>query len=305
MKRMKQVIILCMLIVLFGLIAGCEIQKSSYVFEIDGTGVARIIAYLDDEEEIFVPAYYKGFPVIEIKSGVFQIGSSRTPKLKKVVVEEGIRIIGEYAFANQSMLESVVLPDSITSIGKGAFSDCTRLKEINIPPTIVEIAEETFAGCASLENIILPHSVQSIGASAFLSCIHLTDITFGNELMIIGEYAFSGTFRVETMNLPDSVEEIGLAAFSGMNSLREITVGKNIKRIGYYAFASTPSLQRIVFTSEFPPEAQWYGYLDSSMFSDSSPDLTIYVPLKSTYRYKWHHSLEFKVLPIPEEEVGS
>src|SRR5699024_10573534 len=44
--------------------------------------------------------------------------------VKKIVVEEGITEIGDYAFSKMEAVESVTLPDTVTRIGDWAFEEC-------------------------------------------------------------------------------------------------------------------------------------------------------------------------------------
>ena len=76
--------------------------------------------------------------------------------IKKIVIEDGITRIGNYAFKFDANVTSVTIPDSVTSIGR-----------------------ESFYGCDYLTEISIPGGVTSIGANA-LDCAELTSITFGD-----------------------------------------------------------------------------------------------------------------------------
>ena len=48
----------------------------------------------------------------------------------KVVIQDGVTSIGEYAFWKCSSLTSIEIPESVTSIGESAFTGCTGLESI-------------------------------------------------------------------------------------------------------------------------------------------------------------------------------
>ena len=49
---------------------------------------------------------------------------SQRKKIKKVVIENEVTSIGNYAFYGCSGLTSVTIPNSVTSIGNDAFYGC-------------------------------------------------------------------------------------------------------------------------------------------------------------------------------------
>lgn len=53
--------------------------------------------------------------------------------MRKIIIEEGVTSIGNYAFAMaSSILTEVVLPSTLTRIGEWAFRDARELTTINI-----------------------------------------------------------------------------------------------------------------------------------------------------------------------------
>lgn len=53
-------------------------------------------------------------------------------RIKKVVLEEGVTSIGNYAFSCCESLTSVTIPNGITSIGSNPFSYCVNLTSIDV-----------------------------------------------------------------------------------------------------------------------------------------------------------------------------
>jgi len=52
--------------------------------------------------------------------------------VRSVVIGNGVRSIGDYAFSGFTNLTSVSIPESVTNIGEGSFADCASLKEITV-----------------------------------------------------------------------------------------------------------------------------------------------------------------------------
>lgn len=109
---------------------------------------------------------------------------------KRIIIENGITSIGDYAFWDLLRLTSIKIPNSVTRIGVSAFNDCSNLTSVTIPDGVISIGNYAFHNCDSLMSIIIPNSVTSIGKEAFFHCISLTSITIPDSVTSIGGYAF-------------------------------------------------------------------------------------------------------------------
>ena len=98
-------------------------------------------------------------------------------RIKRIVIENGVTSLGNWAFCACSHMTSVTIPDSVTSIGWAAFYECTSLTSVEIPGSVTSIGDEAFLECTSLTSITIPDSVTSIGTYAFYACSSLTRIT--------------------------------------------------------------------------------------------------------------------------------
>ncbi|MBQ6499508.1 MAG: leucine-rich repeat domain-containing protein, partial [Ruminococcus sp.] len=114
--------------------------------------------------------------------------------ISKVIIEEGVTSIGDYAFFNCTGLTSVTIPDSVTRISECAFADCTGLTNVTIGNSVTIIDDEAFTGCTGLTSIDIPDSVTSIGWSAFAGCTGLTSVTIGKSVTILLDYVFGFQF---------------------------------------------------------------------------------------------------------------
>lgn len=97
----------------------------------------------------------------------------------KVVISDGVKDIGEYAFYKFSTIRSVVIGNGVTTIGEGAFSNCTYLSDLSLSDTVTTIKGYAFQFCASLRNLTLPDSVTEVEPHAFDFCDNLETVTLG------------------------------------------------------------------------------------------------------------------------------
>ena len=121
--------------------------------------------------------------------------------VKKIVIEDGVTSIGDYAFRGCSSLTSITLPDSVTSIGDCAFVFCVGLSSITLPDSVTSIGDSAFKNCSSLTSITIPDRVTSIEPYAFDNCSSLTSITIPNSVTSIGASAFSNCSSLQTISL--------------------------------------------------------------------------------------------------------
>ena len=98
-------------------------------------------------------------------------------EITTIVINNGPRAIGEYAFNGCCNATSINIPNGVTMIYKGAFKGCSSLATITIPEGVHSIGESAFDGCSTLKSISLPNSTSSIGNCAFSGCDNLKKVT--------------------------------------------------------------------------------------------------------------------------------
>ena len=148
-----------------------------------------------------------------------------------------------------SNVKKVVIEDGVTSIGNWAFCNCTSLTDITIPDSVTSIGNSAFTACWKLISITIPDSVTSIGDFAFYAC-GLTSITIPNGVTSIGTYAFSYCSSLTSITIPDGVTSIGYGAFSDCNSLKTISLscGSTLKRSDFSDQANLVSYTSHILT---------------------------------------------------------
>ncbi len=88
--------------------------------------------------------------------------------IRKIVVEEGVTHIGNYAFADCRATE-VDLPEGLESIGNYAFRYCHNISRIDLPASLVEIGKFAFDQ-TNLDTVFLSaETPPTIGTNAFVN----------------------------------------------------------------------------------------------------------------------------------------
>ena len=180
--------------------------------------------------------------------------------IKRVVIPEGVKTIGAYAFANLTALEEVVLPSTLEAIEYGAFFNCTSLKTVKGLQYVKLINQNAFANCA-ISNDLTLSSIHAIGDYAFANNRNLKSVKFPATLSSIGAYAFSSNTKLTNFDVSDcgtvkygqfvfmncralvsvtmNTNVIPAGAFYNCSKLSTVNIGATVSHIGEYAFTGT------------------------------------------------------------------
>lgn len=161
----------------------------------------------------------------------------------RVIFDESVEKIPNYALSGCYNLNEVVFPKDVTIIGDYAF-DSASIKELIIPDTVQSIGKSAFAHCRELKNIIIPQNVSYIGEDAFLYCDNAESVIWNAEdVVFAGDRMFSrwpgNSAKDVKIIFGDSVKTIPNGLFSGCKRVTDIILGKNIETIGECAFQDT------------------------------------------------------------------
>ena len=223
-----------------------------FKYEIDGvhgTGDSVKVSVVQDsintgfhlpDSVLYVPAsvVHDGrlYGVRAIKGGCI-LGCSF---IRKLIIEEGIRIVEEHAFVLCPNLQSIDFPSTIDSIGRGLFNYSEHLREIKVDKKNPKFDSRDkcnavirtkwnclLAGCRAT---VIPSSVEKIDYRSFEGCIGLKNVRIPEGVKEIDGRAYSECPDLESVHISSTVEEISGYAFCLCPNFRQITVdGKNPK----------------------------------------------------------------------------
>lgn len=120
--------------------------------------------------------------------------------LKSVVIEEGVKVIGQFMFSGCSKLTQIVLPDSVTAIGNSAFMYCFSLSKITLGKNLSSIGSGAFTGCnylyecynlSSSLTVTAGNSDKTVngGLDGVVKYLH-TDKNEASKLIAVGKFVF-------------------------------------------------------------------------------------------------------------------
>jgi len=100
------------------------------------------------------------------------------PANTSITLQDGTKVIADYAFSRSTNLTNITIPNSVTNIGDRAFEGCISLTSVIIGSGVTSIGAYAFMSCENLTSVTIPASVTRIGANAFYTCSNLRSITF-------------------------------------------------------------------------------------------------------------------------------
>lgn len=182
-------------------------------------------------------------------------------QVKKYVIGDSVRSIGNYVFYGCSNLTSVIIGSQVANIGLEAFSDCIGLTSITIPNCITTIDKKAFANCSGLTLVSIPKSVTTIDSYAFSGCTGLTKVInadvvswcnikfadYTSNPLYYAKHLYSNeSIEIKKLIIPDDVTSISDYAFYNCSGLTSVSIPKSMTRIGSYAFFGCTGLTKVI-----------------------------------------------------------
>ena len=136
-------------------------------FSDNGDGTLTAVRCVDRQADDLDIQFEAGAcPVVAIAPRAFEGCAA----LRRVILPESLRQIGEMAFSGCAHLRTLVIPGGVQRVGTLAFAKCSQLERVRIEPGVVQLGPSCFSKCAALKRVEMPASVTQIGGGAFFGC---------------------------------------------------------------------------------------------------------------------------------------
>ena len=175
-----------------------------------------------------------------------------------VTIPDGIKMIGEEAFAGNDNLVRVDIGNQVESVGYRAFAECDNLRTINVGDGVEEIGTAAFSNNKELVNVSLGAEVKKLGSGVFagdrqLETLSLSEdnnhLHYSNGILYDADetkvFALMPACEKGAYTFPSTVREIMGYAFWGNPYLEKVTLGSGLTEVPAYAFSNCQNLKEV------------------------------------------------------------
>lgn len=200
--------------------------------------------------------------------------------------------IGNYTFAQCSLINTLSFPGRLTSIGNYTFSDCTYLTNLTFEDSNEAVTLGSGAtgetdrrymlplfGNSNLTSLYMGRNVdytadKDYSYSPFYNQQFLTDVRFSQAgtVTYCKDYLLYKVNNCGSLILPESLTTIGNWTFRGMSKLGGIVIPNAVTTIGTYAFADDIALESAKLSTSCP-------WLKEGLFSECGKLQAITIPM--------------------------
>lgn len=211
-----------------------EDENSEEVSEEDEESEEEIFSEEETESEERLNAETSGVLELDGVEWYVEINenrpSTRTLTIRPVEGKTDVTMINRASYPWELYIDSitrVVIEDGIKNIPSFCFADFRRLEKIEMADSIEEIGYRAFYNCADLgydvpeseQEIVFPKNLKKIGFFAFEGCRSINEYVFPDGLETIERGAFWRNNVLTYMSIPASVSQIGEAFYTGETPL--------------------------------------------------------------------------------------
>lgn len=186
-------------------------------------------------------------------------------ELKKIVIQDGVTNVSNYALFFLPAATQITLPESVTRIGRYGIALCSKLNGISLPRAVTAIGDFGLAGnsftavslpdglqtlgrgafdaCASLSGMTLPAAITAVPDKCFNDCTKLLTVDYKGEVTAIGERAFEGCKSLTKAPIPAAVTALGVSAFNGCIALTDVTLPGGVTAVPDACFQGCTALK--------------------------------------------------------------
>lgn len=179
-----------------------SLNTDTGVLTLSGTGYGENYANSTAKRAPWYTLYRTVIQSVVVESGVKGIGDCsfyNCINIKSVTLADTVDTIGSDCFRSCSSLTNITLPSGCSWYYKELFLDCTSLKWVVMPQTNLtndyagKLPDGTFSGCTSLEEVYIGSGHTSLDTKAFYNCTKLRGVIWDSgTVSSVGTNAFYG-----------------------------------------------------------------------------------------------------------------
>ncbi len=144
--------------------------------------------------------------------------------------------------------ERIIVEEGVTSIGDWAFVSCVYATDISLPSTLTSISAAAFPLAELRENGYWNGDMLYIDNHLIYGRTDKnTEVEIIEGTLTIADGAFGWDSALEKVTIPEGVLYIGEWAFQGCSALKEVHIGKSIYKIASDAFSSCDALTDVYY----------------------------------------------------------
>lgn len=117
-------------------------------FSDNGDGTLTAVRCIDRQADDLDIQFEAGAcPVVAIAPRAFEGCAA----LRRVILPESLRQIGEMAFSGCAHLRTLLIPGGVQRVGTLAFAKCSQMERVRIEPGVAQLGPSCFSKCAALQ----------------------------------------------------------------------------------------------------------------------------------------------------------
>ena len=106
----------------------------------------------------------------------------------RFVIPGSVRKIAHAAFKNRTRITKIMIENGLEVIDEWAFDGCSSLVRVEIPPSVKRIEFNAFTQCKQLADVIFSEGLEELDDTAFRSCYQLKELHFPASLKSVDTY---------------------------------------------------------------------------------------------------------------------
>lgn len=175
-------------------------------------------------------------------------------------VPDGVKAIGQYAFANNKYLTSVNFPETLEVIDRGAFISTRRIKFLDVPKALLQLGDQAFdySGITYVSmrgdaprwdmrnnNIVFfvgndkVEQYKSAWNNGSYNCKIFSENSLVGSFLVDGDVLIKYFGSESLVTVPEGVKVIGEYAFYQNVEISNVVLPEGVEEIKPYAFSSS------------------------------------------------------------------